>query len=59
MGVRKGAKGGAFASPGFGHLLEDLIKILKFGVRIIIFGQNALLPPEKLAHPTKIRVDGY
>ena len=41
MGVRRGAQGGAFASPGFGHLLEHLIKILKFGVRIIIFGQNA------------------
>ena len=66
MGVRRGAQGGAnqggaFAPPGFGHLVKYLVKILSFCVKILKFGQNTNIcsPLKKFAPPTKIPADAH
>ena len=61
MGVRRGAQGGAFAPPGFGHLVKHLVKILTFCVTILTFGQNTNIfsTLKKFAPPTKIPVDAH
>ena len=47
--------------PGFGHLVEHLVKILTFCVTILTFGQNTNICStlKKFAPPTKIPVDAH
>ena len=56
MGVRRGSKGEQMLPSGFGHMVKHMVKILKFCVIILTFGQKTnicsprknLLPLQKL-----------
>ena len=53
-GRPEGARGGAFAPPGFGHLVKYLVKILSFCAKILKFGQNTnICYPKKNVFPYK------
>ena len=60
-GRPEGEQGGANASPGFGYLVEHLVKILSFCVKILTFGQktNICSPLTKFAPPTKTPMDDH
>ena len=47
-------QGGAFAPPGFSHLVKHLVKILTFCVKILTFAS-----PKKFTPPTKNLVDAH
>ena len=55
MGVQRGEQEGAFAPPGFGHLVKHLVKILTFCVIVLTFGENTNIcsPLQKFAPPYK------
>ena len=55
MGVRKGEQGEQMLPPGFGHLVEHLVRMLTFCVTILACGLNTSIcsPLKKICSPYK------